>query len=215
MLTSEDVRAAFKYLFPAELPALKELVRTLPPNPFVVNIGAGSGTSGLAIIESRKDVTLLTIDCQDASSPFGCLEAERDVMTRAGLADKWQRRWFQIHASSVDVAAMWKGSDGFHVKTAREDGHNVTLEQVDMVFVDGDHSYEGAKADILGWMPLIKEGGIMAVHDFLKGDLLPDPDGPHPKPWPDVDRAVQELLIPHHPLIVHIASLIAFKKESA
>lgn len=38
--------------------------------------------------------------------------------------------------------------------------------EVDMVWIDGDHSYEGCKADILGWMPHVKDGGIMAFHDY-------------------------------------------------
>lgn len=208
MLTSEQLRDDFKYLFRAELPLLKGLVQSLPEKPFVVNIGAGAGTSGLAIMESRADVMLLTIDITDASSPFGCLEAERDVMKRAGFAHEWDHRWFQLLADSAEVPALW--GKGF-IR-----GHGAYLDffkMIDMVFVDGDHSYEGCKADILGWMPLIREGGIMAVHDYLKGDLQPDPDGPHPKNWPGVDQAVQELLIPNYPLISHVASLIAFRKE--
>lgn len=208
MLTSESLRDSFKYLFRAELPFLKALVQSLPDKPFVVNIGAGAGTSGLAIMESRPDVMLLTIDKTDLSSPFGCLEAERDVMKRAGYDHEWDRRWFQLHANSADVPALW--GNGFQ----RNDREYLDfLQTIDMVFVDGDHSYEGCKADILGWMPLIRAGGIMAIHDYLKSDLQPDPDGPHPKNWPGVDQAVQELLIPHYPVIAHVDSLIAFRKE--
>ena len=38
--------------------------------------------------------------------------------------------------------------------------------RVHMLFVDGDHSYEGVKADIEGWTPKIVSGGIVAFHDF-------------------------------------------------
>ena len=37
---------------------------------------------------------------------------------------------------------------------------------VHLIFVDGDHSYEGVMADILGWAPKIVPGGVMAFHDF-------------------------------------------------
>ncbi len=37
---------------------------------------------------------------------------------------------------------------------------------VDLIFVDGDHSYEGCKADIEAWLPYMKKGGVMAFHDF-------------------------------------------------
>ena len=32
------------------------------------------------------------------------------------------------------------------------------------VFIDADHSYEGAKADFEAWSPLVKSGGEVAFH---------------------------------------------------
>ena len=37
---------------------------------------------------------------------------------------------------------------------------------IDFVFIDGDHSYEACKADILAWVPFVKRGGVIAFHDF-------------------------------------------------
>jgi predicted O-methyltransferase YrrM len=37
---------------------------------------------------------------------------------------------------------------------------------VDLLFVDGDHSYEGALADLTNYGPKIKAGGFLVVHDF-------------------------------------------------
>lgn len=51
---------------------------------------------------------------------------------------------------------------------------------VDMVFIDGDHSNEGVKNDILNYKPLVRKGGILCGHDFAKEvkevvlDLLPE-----------------------------------------
>jgi len=36
----------------------------------------------------------------------------------------------------------------------------------DFVFIDGDHSYDAVKLDILTWKPRIKKGGILSGHDF-------------------------------------------------
>ncbi len=35
----------------------------------------------------------------------------------------------------------------------------------DLVFIDGDHSYEAAKRDIEMWLPKVKPGGILCGHD--------------------------------------------------
>ncbi len=39
-------------------------------------------------------------------------------------------------------------------------------EQVDFVYIDADHRYEGCKADIEAWWPKVKPGGILAGHDY-------------------------------------------------
>lgn len=36
----------------------------------------------------------------------------------------------------------------------------------DLVYIDGDHRYEGVLADLKGWRKKLKEGGIMAGHDW-------------------------------------------------
>lgn len=36
---------------------------------------------------------------------------------------------------------------------------------IDVIFIDGDHSYEGCKADIENWYPRMKENGVMLFHD--------------------------------------------------
>jgi cephalosporin hydroxylase len=35
------------------------------------------------------------------------------------------------------------------------------------IFVDGDHTYEGVKQDIIDYFPLLAPGGIMIFHDYL------------------------------------------------
>ena len=45
------------------------------------------------------------------------------------------------------------------------------------VYIDGDHSYEGVKADWDNYMPMVNKGGIIAFHDIL----------PPSKEWPDIE----------------------------
>lgn len=43
---------------------------------------------------------------------------------------------------------------------------------IDFLFIDGDHGYEGVRADWLLWSPLVRPGGVVAFHDT----------------WPNYDR---------------------------
>lgn len=44
-------------------------------------------------------------------------------------------------------------------------------EQVDLLFIDGDHSYEGVKADYVFYKQFVKEGGYIVFHDVLDCDF--------------------------------------------
>lgn len=182
--TSHSVVDWTAYLFHEEVDELKRLAQSLPDTPRVVNIGAGNGTSGLAFMESRPDLQLYTIDIQRESSPYGCLEGEEQVFRSAGY---WgDPRHQQIHGDSKAVGKTWLQEWG---------------GLVDMVFIDGGHHYHEAKGDIRIWLPLIKPGGIVAVHDFEKTV----------KVWPGVDKAVRELLIGKYELISQVDTLISFR----
>jgi cephalosporin hydroxylase len=39
-------------------------------------------------------------------------------------------------------------------------------EQIDFLFIDGDHTYEGVKQDYEMYSPLVKQGGYIAFHDI-------------------------------------------------
>lgn len=207
MLTSVQVRDSFKYLYPDELPFLKQLVRSLQEDPVVINIGAGAGTSGLAILETRHDVTLITVDITNESSPFGCLEAERDVVNRAGLWHLYGVRWFQYHGKSSKFLSSAKDYAPLKLMPRAFDH----WDGASMIFIDGDHSYEGCKDDIKKSLPLLVDGGVLAVHDYDKGMLKENPNGPHPKSWDGVTKAVDEILLPTYDVLGRVDSLIAFR----
>ena len=35
---------------------------------------------------------------------------------------------------------------------------------MDIVYVDGDHSYEGVASDLNAWWPILRDGGAMVGH---------------------------------------------------
>ncbi len=44
---------------------------------------------------------------------------------------------------------------------------------VDFLFIDGDHRYEGVKADFENFRPLVRPGGLMAFHDIHDAGVGP------------------------------------------
>lgn len=72
-----------------------------------------------------------------------------------------------------------------NVNLIKDYSHNVSTifadKSVDLVYIDGDHSYQAVNKDIELYLPKIKQGGILAGHDYSKS-------------WPGVVKAVDERL---------------------
>jgi hypothetical protein len=53
-------------------------------------------------------------------------------------------------------------------KDSAEAASYVPDESLDFVFIDGDHTYEACRRDILHWTPKVKQGGWILGHDFIE-----------------------------------------------
>jgi predicted O-methyltransferase YrrM len=40
--------------------------------------------------------------------------------------------------------------------------------KLDLLFIDGDHSFEGVRADSEMYMPLVRSGGLVVFHDIAQ-----------------------------------------------
>lgn len=64
--------------------------------------------------------------------------------------------------------------------------------KVDIYLVDGDHSYEGALADIENGLPMIKPGGFLLVHDVDTKRKMDEETKEHPHPVYEAFKKVIE-----------------------
>jgi predicted O-methyltransferase YrrM len=46
---------------------------------------------------------------------------------------------------------------------------------VDFLFIDGDHSYEGVRSDYENFSPLVRPGGMIALHDIATPETTRNP----------------------------------------
>jgi len=67
------------------------------------------------------------------------------------------------------------------LKTTSINGVDQVPNNIDLVFIDGDHSYEHVKQDILTWKRKVRVGGLLTGHDYSLA-------------FPDVMKAVNECL---------------------
>jgi len=143
MSKAMELSNAFGYLFAEEVTFLQTLAYKIPKGGVCVNIGAGPGTSSLAILETRPDLTptFYTVDIS-TGGPLGGLQNEVNAFNNAGLTVP-----NQVLGDSKEVGKTWN-------------------KQIDYLFIDGDHSWDGAKGDIDAWFPHLKPGAIVAFHDY-------------------------------------------------
>ncbi|AFY70948.1 hypothetical protein Pse7367_2693 [Thalassoporum mexicanum PCC 7367] len=84
---------------------------------------------------------------------------------------------------SIDLLVKNKGKLRYFVKPSRQitmiDGSSYAAptvdkvkdilagKQLDLLFIDGDHTYDGVKQDFLCYHQFVKPGGIIAFHDIM------------------------------------------------
>lgn len=70
----------------------------------------------------------------------------------------------------------------------------------DWLFIDGDHTYNGVKSDVLMYGSLVRPGGLVCMHDIAPHDHYPGQDGAH-LVWNEMTGDKREILwLNAHPM---------------
>lgn len=133
------------------------LLRTLEADPprAVLEIGtARGGTLFLLTRVAAPDALLVSVDLRRGQ--FG------------GGYPRWRARLYRSFAR-----------DGQRVEPVLGDSHAPRIQErirgllggrtLDLLLVDGDHTYEGVKQDFADYSPLVRPGGLVAFHDIVPG----------------------------------------------
>jgi predicted O-methyltransferase YrrM len=134
----------------------------------VVEIGVFEGGSALAMCDVLAAAAELHL-----IDPFG---RQPDALPRGWGASEWATR--RVLERAVRRRNLRAGRSGqtsgrapqivWHVAFSQE----VALrwsEEVDLVFIDGDHSVEGCERDWCSWRDFVAPGGHVVFHDAREG----------------------------------------------
>lgn len=141
--------------FRSELLQLAALVNRLKPKA-VLEIGtARGGTFFLWCRLASEDATLISIDLP--GGPFG------------GGYPEWRVPFYRKMAKPKQKTTLFRGNS-HDPATLKKTMATLNGHEIDFLFIDGDHSFEGVKRDFEMYSPLVRSGGIIAFHDIVPGE---------------------------------------------
>lgn len=163
---SDHVNEMCHYATPSELDWLRDWAKSVysvlgtDDYPRAVMIGAGPGVMAIALLEGNKLIDLTVIDKNTCEY----------VKAHIGQC---------IDLSNPSVTYIIDDSANY--------GERWT-ENIDLLIVDGDHSYEGVKRDLEAWLSHMNKGGIVFLHDYDATDT----EFADMERYPGVKQAVDE-----------------------
>ena len=150
----------------------KKMVSDANENSHFVEVGVWKGRSAafmaVEIINSKKDIKFDCVDTWEGSVEH----KEFDVVINKEL--------YKLFIDNIEPVKNVINP----IKLPSLDAVNLyNDESLDFIFIDASHEYEDVKNDIISWLPKLKNGGILAGHDYEIFD--------------GVTRAVNELFKKH------------------
>jgi MMP 1-O-methyltransferase len=124
----------------------------------VVEIGVYEGASALALCEVLEPGAEL-----DLIDPFG---RAPDALPGGWGASEWATR------RAVSAAARRRGAEAPRIRWHIARSHEVAARwsgELDLVFIDGDHSEAGCELDWSSWHGFVALGGRVVFHDARAG----------------------------------------------
>jgi predicted O-methyltransferase YrrM len=140
-----------------EMTYLAQVASEVPAGGVILEIGGEFGGSASVFSKFAPECRIYSIDIR-FDTEIG--EIHKANLAEAGVGSNVTR----ITANSQIRTTLVQFKKANNVKA------------VDLLFIDGDHSYEGALNDLNVWSPLVKVGGLIVLHDTASAtNKLPHP----------------------------------------
>lgn len=133
-----------------------ELVKLLPPNSVVAEIGVAEGSFSKELLDAGVE-RLFMVDAW-AHLP--------SVTGDGNFPQEWHDKNFNAAAVKVEPYG-WRAA---MIRGLSADVAKFFNEELDMLYLDAGHFYQAVSDDLTAWYPKVKSGGIVAGHDYLCKD---------------------------------------------
>jgi cephalosporin hydroxylase len=129
----------------------------------------------LEVLDQRHFSTVLEIGSWHGGSLY-------QMMKRADSEAQIMSISEDISEGTTDLICSWAKDFGHTALVIKGDSHDsIVLEKarsffsvgLDLLFIDGDHSYEGCKQDFMDYGPLILPGGLIVLQDIIWTERCP------------------------------------------
>ena len=134
---------------------LLKIFKDLNPK-YILEIGTANGGTLFCYSKlANPDATIISIDLPEREFEGGYPE--------------WKIPIYQAFAKEDQKLYLLR-KESHQQETLEEVKKILNGNQLDFLFIDGDHSYEGVKKDFKMYSPLVRKGGIIAFHDIINND---------------------------------------------
>lgn len=136
----------------SEILQLLKIIELRAPK-YVLEIGtANGGTLFLFSRVSADNACMISLDLP--LGPFG------------GGYPAWKRTFYKSFAKKEQTIRLIR-ADSHEQATQEKVAAILQANKIDLLFIDGDHTYEGVKKDVEMYEPLVKDGGMIVLHDIV------------------------------------------------
>lgn len=151
----------------AVINARDTIIHHLPKGGVGMEIGVWKGEFSAKLLAGTRPRLLHLVD------PWKVAEDPQHKIAMYGAARVTQAEMDVIHEQ---VAKRFSANPEVKLHRATSTGvlGGMADESLDYVYVDGDHSYEGALADLRAALPKIKTGGFICGDDYALGNWWAD-----------------------------------------
>lgn len=147
-----------------ELHHLSRIINSIE-GKVVVEVGVLSGSLTSRVIRQVQSIT--DYYCVD---PWKTYKEIGQTTDDRRLAAYDEAKWEDIYQRFMKgVYSKFKNKVRVLRETSLDAAKRFPLESVDVVYLDGNHSYKAIKEDIRAWLPKVKKGGIISGHDYSCG----------------------------------------------